>query len=180
MLIDLRKIERSLVSEKQSVDAKSLDFAVETGVSLVSLEFGYTFLRENSNRFFLQGKMSGEMKLPCSRCLAECSRKFDDRFDLFLVPEAPPEQEVQGEEIMLAEEDLSTVFYRDDMFDLGELLREQIILSIPMKNLCSEDCKGLCAVCGINMNLESCRCGSQNIDPRLAVLNDIKAKMKNV
>jgi len=82
---------------------------------------------------------------------------------------------VQGE-TELAEEDINTAFYRDGVIDLGELLHEQFYLTLPMKPLCREDCKGLCPVCGANWNQTTCACERRWEDPRLAGL---KALLKD-
>ena len=79
------------------------------------------------------------------------------------------EQEIQ-------EDDLSTAFYEDDKIDLGQLMREQFLLSLPMKPLCSDACRGLCPVCGTNLNRGSCDCKSTWDDPRLAALREIREK----
>ena len=57
-----------------------------------------------------------------------------------------------------------------DVIDLDEILREQIILALPMYPRCSPECRGLCPVCGIDLNQETCDCQRDEIDPRLAVL----------
>ena len=72
------------------------------------------------------------------------------------------------EEIEVAEEDINTAFYRDGEIDLGELIHEQFYLTLPMKPLCREDCKGLCPVCGANWNQTTCACERRWEDPRLA------------
>lgn len=61
----------------------------------------------------------------------------------------------------------------DDILDLTELIRENILLHIPIKALCNESCKGLCAVCGTNNNVQHCNCNHDHLDPRLSVLNNI-------
>lgn len=62
---------------------------------------------------------------------------------------------------------------QNDTLDLTELIRENILIAIPIKALCDEDCKGLCTVCGVNMNVHNCDCNKDQIDPRLSVLNNL-------
>ncbi|MGB9792836.1 MAG: YceD family protein, partial [Thermacetogeniaceae bacterium] len=62
--------------------------------------------------------------------------------------------------------------YEGDEIDLGDVIEEGLILALPMKPLCSPDCKGLCPVCGCDLNQQQCSCDTQTIDPRLAVLKD--------
>jgi uncharacterized protein len=127
-------------------------------------------IQKDGNRYRVVGTLRTSIELACSRCLEPFRVPLDTRFDLRYLPHAENtgegEQEVQ-------EDDLATAFYREDQIDLAQLVREQIWLAIPMKPLCQEDCRGLCPVCGINRNVSSCRCESEWVDPRLAVLKQL-------
>jgi uncharacterized protein len=68
----------------------------------------------------------------------------------------------------------STGTYSGDEIDLSELLRESLLLELPMRPLCSDDCVGLCSVCGKNLNQGPCGCVHDDVDPRWAVLKDLK------
>ena len=68
---------------------------------------------------------------------------------------------------------LETSYYRNDAIDLNELLREQFYLALPMKPLCGEACRGLCAQCGTNLNAGTCDCQPVWDDPRLSVLKGL-------
>ena len=72
------------------------------------------------------------------------------------------------------EEDVGVSFYRDDVIDLGDVIREQFYLALPMKPLCREDCKGLCPVCGVNRNREACSCDTTWVDPRMEPLRRLR------
>ena len=63
--------------------------------------------------------------------------------------------------------------YKDDVIDLGEVMREQFFLALPMKPLCRPDCKGLCPICGANRNRQQCECREEWVDPRLAGLKNL-------
>ncbi len=76
----------------------------------------------------------------------------------------------------VADEDLGVSFYKDETLDLGELMREQFYLVLPMKPLCRPDCKGLCPVCGINRNRETCTCQTEWTDPRLDALKRLTGR----
>ena len=79
----------------------------------------------------------------------------DAPFDLLYLPHA----ENAGEgEVEVEDDDLTTAFYRDDEIDLGQLMREQFYLALPMKPLCREACQGLCPQCGTNLNSGTCDC----------------------
>ena len=136
-------------------------------VAPVHLDFE---LHKDKDKFRLVGKAQTELELLCSRCLEPFRMPVDSSFDLRFLPAtemaADDEREVQ-------EEDLETSYYRDDQIDLNELLREQFYLALPMKPLCREDCKGLCAQCGTNLNTGTCACAAQWEDPRLAPLKGL-------
>jgi uncharacterized protein len=99
----------------------------------------------------------------------------DSAFELRYVPAAANEGEQERE---VAEDDLTTAFYRDEHLDLGELMHEQFVLALPMKPLCGEGCKGLCQQCGTNLNKASCDCAPAWKDPRMAGLEGLMQKRK--
>ena len=74
----------------------------------------------------------------------------------------------------IEEDDLTTAFYENDEIDLGQLMREQFYLALPMKPLCSEDCQGLCPVCGTNLNRGHVQLQPAWEDPRLAALRELR------
>jgi len=69
-------------------------------------------------------------------------------------------------------------FYKEGLIDTEDIIRDQILLNIPMKPLCSEDCKGLCTICGTDLNYSECGCIVQEIDPRMAILQSLLRRMK--
>ena len=122
-------------------------------------------------KFVLEGRVSGRLKVPCDRCLETYSLPVDASFRLFLV--LPPAGE-DAEEIELTEEDLATDYITTNEIDLAELVREQIYLSLPMKLLCREDCRGICPRCGVNLNEAACRCKEDRTNPAFAKLKTLK------
>jgi uncharacterized protein len=119
---------------------------------------------------FFQGHISGNVTGHCARCLEEYPFTLGADFNVVLVPKTEavaPEMELTADEV-----DLSV--YEGEELDLSPLLREQIILALPTRPLCDDTCKGLCPNCGVNRNVESCRCAASAGDPRLAVLRNIK------
>jgi uncharacterized protein len=82
--------------------------------------------------------------------------------------------EPSGEtDLEVTDADVGVSFYKDDHIDLGETMREQFYLALPMKPLCREDCAGLCPICGINRNREQCQCQAEWVDPRLEPLRKL-------
>jgi uncharacterized protein len=74
----------------------------------------------------------------------------------------------------VAADELDMDFYTGDELDIQTLINEQIVLALPMKPLCREECRGLCPECGTNFNIASCECRPAWVDPRLAVLDQLR------
>lgn len=138
-------------------------------------------IHQDQDRFRLVGTVKAELELACSRCLEPFKLPVDRGFDLRYLPAGvtEPETEEEDEEIEVEDDDVAITFYRDEQIDLNELLREQFYLVLPMKPLCSEDCKGICPQCGTNRNTAPCECNPQWEDPRLAVLKTLLEKRKH-
>lgn len=125
-------------------------------------------LTKDKAKVQIDGTARTTLELACSRCLERFRVPVDASFDLLYLPwteAAGGEQEIE-----IGDEDINTAYYRDGVIDLRDLLHEQIYLTLPMKPLCREDCKGLCPVCGANRNTTECSCESRWDDPRLAGL----------
>lgn len=118
----------------------------------------------------VSGRLHARLGLVCGRCLEPFGLDVDQKLELFLLPHREGQEE--EDEVELSERDMVVGYYRGRVIDLGEMFREQLVLGIPMKRVCREDCKGLCPRCGINKNRESCECPAveHEPDPRLASL----------
>lgn len=134
----------------------------------VSLVFD---IYKNKDQFRLVGSVRTTLELPCGRCLEPFRWPVDAAFDLRYQPHTANTGEGERE---VEEDDLSTAFYQNGEIDLEQLMREQFYLSLPMKPLCDEECKGLCPVCGTNLNRGVCVCKREWDDPRLAALKALK------
>ena len=122
----------------------------------------------------ITGRLLAELDLVCSRCLGTSPLQIDKQVDL----EYSPDPQVdEGEEIGLEYSDLEVGFYRQDRINLGDLVNEQLLLEVPLKMICRDDCRGLCPQCGCNRNDVRCDCSLEQVDPRLAALSALKQKM---
>jgi uncharacterized protein len=128
---------------------------------------------KDKDHFRLVGTVTTMLELPCSRCLEPFALPVDASFDLRYQPHTENKGEGESE---VEEDDLTTAFYENDEIDLGQLMREQFYLALPMKPLCRDDCKGLCPVCGTNLNAGACSCDRVWEDPRLAALKELRTK----
>ena len=137
-------------------------------VAPVDLQFD---IFKDKQQFRVVGGVKTTLELACGRCLEPFTLSVDQAFDLRYQPHAHNTGEGERE---IEEDDLTTAFYENDEIDLGQLLREQFYLALPMKPLCSDGCKGLCPVCGTNLNRSTCDCNRQWEDPRLAALKTLR------
>ena len=138
-------------------------------VSPITLSFDVE--AQDPGRYRVAGHLSGEIEVTCSRCLEPFRLPVSSDFDLRYVPRAENTGEDEQE---VEEDDLETAFYAADQIDLGALVMEQLHLAMPMKPLCSPDCKGLCPECGTNWNTGTCSCTHQWTDPRLDALKKLR------
>jgi uncharacterized protein len=123
----------------------------------------------------VRGRFHSPLQLDCGRCLESFDRELDQELDLYYLPRPDqPEDGDQEEEVELSDHDLVVAYYDGDSLDLGEMVREQILLGLPMKRVCREDCQGLCLSCGVNRNSGECQCeAAEAVDPRLSPLRDL-------
>jgi len=127
-------------------------------------------VRKDASKVRLTGRVQTTLETECGRCLESIRIPVDAALDLLLLPASDNKGEAEGE---VREDDLGVSFYRDETLDLGDVMREQFYLSVPMKPLCREDCLGLCPVCGVNRNREACACRTDWVDPRLEALKKL-------
>lgn len=153
--------------EPSAFAARDEDYAVAAPVRLAF------DLHKSGHQFRLVGNVSTTLEVTCSRCLESFRFPMSADFDLVYLPQT--ENVGQGE-IPVEDEDLATAFYRDETIDLGQLIREQFYLALPMKPLCQDACRGLCPTCGMNLNTGTCACEPRWTDPRLAALKTLTDK----
>ena len=142
------------------------------GLPLGSVEVSVT-LKRIRETFYVEGDIRTQAETDCSRCLEAARLPISTAFK-YILTSAQVEHQEEKELKELGAEDLDFVYYQDDLIDLDPLIIEQILLQIPMKVLCQEDCRGLCPHCGINLNQHSCQCHDERIDSRLAILKKMK------
>jgi len=141
---------------------------VEVGRVTVDLD-----IQKSGEEFFCQGQVAAEVGVECSRCLVRFEEQLHGETD-FIVCSYDTWVEAHAE----AEDDEEYVFYegRSLEVDLGEPVRQAVIVALPMTPLCREDCKGLCPKCKINQNEQTCDCAFDDVDPRWNKLRDLRGE----
>lgn len=113
---------------------------------------------------YLYGNIAYEYIENCARCLKEFNNKVIGVLNGRIVERSSKNEEDIEEDV---------IYYEGEDLDLTKYVKNTIILSMPMKSLCNENCKGLCPKCGKNLNGGKCDCVIEDIDPRLAKLKDL-------
>jgi uncharacterized protein len=121
----------------------------------------------------LVGKLATRLELTCARCLEPVGRPVEREFDLLYRP-----QGINGghEELSVTDAEAEIGYYSGNGLLLEDVLREQVLLAVPMKTVCREECKGLCRQCGKNLNFETCSCAPP-ADARWQALNTLRDKL---
>jgi len=120
------------------------------------------------------GNFSTQLELRCARCLEPVLRDVAGDFDLIYRPQGA-DAGMEERSIRGAEADIA--YYRGEGLLLEDLLREQVLLAVPLKAVCKEACRGLCPRCGKNLNVEACSC-QPVLDERWGALQGIRDKLK--
>lgn len=176
MLFDLSKlhggrqhVERTF--QPADFEPQDPDYRVVTPVFLsIDVE------RKGDAAYRVTGTVRGALELECGRCLEPFPLPVESAFELRYVPQA--EAAGTDAEREITEDDLTTAFYAEGMLDVMDLMREQFQLALPMKPLCASSCRGLCPVCGGNLNRTECGCRPVWEDPRLAPLKSLLNREK--
>ena len=118
----------------------------------------------------LQGHLTVRMESECDRCLETARFPIDIDFDLFYRPEGTG---IGSDEIELEPGETEIAYYSGEGLELNDILREQVLLALPMQRVCREDCKGICPVCGKDRNEADCGCTVEPADDRWAALKNL-------
>ena len=117
-----------------------------------------------------------QVEASCARCLEPVVHDVSRKFDLLYRPIATVSE--GNDEISITQAEADIGFYRGTGLLLEDVLREQLLLAVPLKTLCSEECKGLCPHCGRNLNQGACDCREERSDPRWDALKQVRDKLQ--
>jgi uncharacterized protein len=124
----------------------------------------------------LRGHFDGKFEVPCARCVEPVTIPLASDFDLIFRPvgadAGAPERSITAPETEIG-------YYQKDSLLLEDVLREQVLLSLPVRTLCKPDCKGLCPRCGQNRNSQACSCEEGPGDPRWEALAGLRTRIKS-
>ena len=128
-------------------------------------------VRIAGNEVFVNGHVETRAQVECDRCLKPVELPVNTDFALDYISGLDYVSSAAAE---LTEADMSLSVFDGEAFDVDEIVKEQILLAVPSRMLCREDCKGICPECGIDKNTGECSCVTADIDPRWAALKNLK------
>ena len=164
MIVDIDRLPREGLKISKDFESLHDEIIEEDAVFLLPLHADIT-VKKVREEVYVKGKIQTLLSFVCSRCLVPFEFPVDSAFDLVYLPE---ELEMAKEE--LDSDDLNISFYYSRKIDLREVALEQLNLTFPVKPLCSEDCQGICPVCGKNINSGDCACVTKDSDSRMEKL----------
>ena len=127
-------------------------------------------VRLSGNDLFVNGHVETRAQIECDRCLKPVELPFSADFALEYITGDEYESSATAE---LTEDQLLIAVFDGKGIDVDEVVKEQILLAVPTRMLCREDCKGICPECGKDLNTGECGCVKDDIDPRWAALKNL-------
>ena len=175
MFLSIKEMERRKLRFQETFEPGQIDFSAEglEQVSPLDAQGTAELLAHTDGEVRIQCRYSVEMGAPCDRCLGPARFPLDGNLDLFYRPMSFIAKE---EEIEIDEGEAEIGFYEGEGIELADILREQILLALPMQRVCREDCQGICPQCGKNRNEGGCQCASETVEPRWDALRNIRVK----
>jgi len=170
MFLDVKELAVQKVRLRQSYAPGAVDYHAGDFRQVDPLEVRAT-AEMVEDQIHISGELRTRLELVCARCLEPVEEEVSREFDLFYRPMEPANPD---EEVRLKNDDTEIGFFKGDGLFLADVLAEQVLLAIPMKTICRSDCRGLCPLCGANLNTDECRCESHAVDARLTPLARLK------
>lgn len=174
MIIDISKVVKSInkeVSEEVSIELTSFESRLGDFPILQKSPVVLTITNQENKTLFIRGAVDVTLSIPCGRCLEEVPTQicFDIDKKLDINDGSLVDDEMEENDYLIGFE-----------LDVDKLVYAEILVNWPMRVLCKEDCEGICKVCGANLNKGDCGCQRTELDPRMAAIQDIFSKFKEV
>jgi uncharacterized protein len=173
MFLGVKEMELRKIRFDETFQPGQIDFSGEelTQSAPLHVDGSAELLAHSDGELRIQGRYTVEMAAQCDRCLSGARFPLDARFDLFYRPMSYIARE---EEVEIDEGEAEIGFYEKGGIELEDILREQVLLALPMQRVCSDACKGICPVCGKNRNEVSCDCRIESTDDRWGALRKLE------
>ncbi len=182
MLIEIQELELHPIDFREEFSPGAIDFGPDLRQRTLLRSQGRADLVEEHHGkhkviqdIRLKGKLDTSIEIACARCLAPVRHEVERNFDLLYRPQG---SDAGHEELSVTDAEAEIGYYQGRGLVLEDTLREQVLLAIPLKTVCSEQCKGLCPQCGKNLNEGPCSCAPPTGDPRWSALKEIRDKLQ--
>ena len=173
-MIDISGIvtcENKSVTEKVQIEFASFVSKLGEFPIIEKAPVDLQIANRDGSKLCISGTVDFVASIPCSRCLEDVPTRI--RFDI--------EKEFRILNSVIDDEEMENIDYLIGFaLDVDKLIYGEILVNWPMKVLCREDCKGICRVCGMNLNKGDCNCQRTELDPRMAAIQDVFNKFKEV
>ena len=174
MIIDISTIVKSInreMTEEVAIEMTAFSSRLGDFPILKKSPVQLRIANQENKKLLLQGTVDIEVSIPCGRCLEEVPTSicFDIDKDLTIGAGELIDEEMEETDYLIGFE-----------LDVEKLVYAEILVNWPMKVLCKDDCEGICKVCGMNLNKGACNCQRTELDPRMAAIQDIFNKFKEV
>ena len=183
MFIEIHELEEHPIDFQEEIKPGQLDFGEDFRQVEVLRTAGRAQLVEEQHGkhqivkdIRIDGSLDTKIEMACARCLEPVSQDVKHKFDLLYRPQGA---DAGREELSVTSAEAEVSYYQGDGLLLEDVLREQVLLSLPLKAICRDDCKGLCPHCGKNLNQDQCACTEPVEDPRWLALKDIRDKLSH-
>jgi uncharacterized protein len=183
MFLDIKDLELRPLDFEEEFQASVIDFGSEIRQSTPLKTAGRAELVEEHHGkhqiikdIRLRGELAAGLELQCARCLDPVKQNVKREFELLYRPLGV---DAGRDEISVTDAEAEVGYYQGEGILLEDVLREQVLLALPLKITCREDCKGLCPHCGKNLNQEQCSCGTTEEDPRWEALKEIRGRLEH-
>jgi DUF177 domain-containing protein len=177
VLISVKELELKKVHFQVAFPPGEIEFFDDgdrlTQASPLQAEGSAELLANTLGEIRVRGHLAVRMRCDCNRCLEPAEFPIDSSFDLFY---RPADAEDREEEVEIDEGEAEIAFYEGSGIDLKDVLREHVLLAMPMQRVCRQECHGICPVCGQNRNLINCGCEAKLVDDRWSALKKVQVK----
>jgi uncharacterized protein len=175
MFLSVKEMEVRKVRFDETFEPGQIEFTGEEieQVSPLAAKGVAELLAHSDGEVRIQGRYTVEMASQCDRCLGSARFALDSGFDLFY---RPASYIARDEEVAIDEGEAEIGFYEGGGMELEDILREQVLLALPMQRVCSDVCKGICPACGKNRDESECGCSLEKHDDRWAAFRKLEIK----
>ncbi len=181
MFIEIEQLELHPVDFREEFSPGAIEFGEDVKQLTPLLSEGRAdLLREHHGKhevvqdIRLKGKLETSLGAVCARCLEPVVLPVERTFNLLYRPLGT---DAGHAELSVTDAEAEIGYYQGEGLLLEDMLREQVLLSVPLKIVCRDECKGLCAICGKNLNEGECSCADKLEDPRWEALKGIRTKL---